>query len=137
MNKIPLIIIEIIAIVFGILAIIKLIPDKEIIVGLLSLSFGILAIIWSFIALTSLSKGSSLKAYVNLYLLALLSLVLFSLWHTLVRTNKLEGALIYPEYIFISLAYIIFVIASYKVYKFSKEFGFKEKTSEIKKKLSK
>ncbi|MEK6974168.1 MAG: hypothetical protein AABW41_02965 [Nanoarchaeota archaeon] len=137
MNKAIFMIIELIAIVLGILAIIKFVSDKEILVGFISLSFGVLAIIWSFIALNSLSKGTSSRDYVMFFLIGMVFLFLFSLWHVLVRINKWESRLIYPEYIFISIAYLIFVMASFRVYKFSKEFGFKEKTKEIRKQLKK
>ena len=137
MKRKLLIILELVAIFFGLIAIFKLVKDNEVSVGLLSLSFGVLAIIWSFFSLNSLSKGTSLKRYVELFFLGLVFLMLFSFWHILVRTIKLEGLFIYPEYIFISLAYITFVVASYNVYKISKDFGFKEKADEIKRILKK
>lgn len=137
MNKNLFIIAEIVAIVFGILAIIKIVGNPDIIVSLMSLSFGVLAIIWTVIAMTSLSKGSSLRGYVILFLLALIFILLFSIWHMLVIVYGWKNILIYPEYFFISIAYITFVIASYKVYKLGKEFGFKEKSAEISKSLKK
>lgn len=137
MNKTLFLVIEIIAIIFGIFTIINLVKDPEIIVSLISLSFGILAIIWTFIAMTSLSKGSSLRNYVTLFLIALVFILLFSIWHALSKIFRWEKLWLYPEYVLISLAYITFVVSSYKVYKLSKEFGFKEKSNEIKNILKK
>ena len=58
----------IIAIAAGLVAIFRIVVDTEIAVGFVTISFGVLAIIWTSMAATSLSKGSSLylKFIINL-----------------------------------------------------------------------
>jgi hypothetical protein len=135
MNKNIILIIELIAVILGIFTITTIIPDKELLIGIFSLTFGILAIIWSVIAISSLSKGTSIRNYVVYILIGTIALVLSTVFQSLSIFFKWEGITKYLEYIFMSIAYILFVIASYSVFKLSKEFGFKEKAKEISKRL--
>lgn len=137
MNQTLKVIIAIIAIISGLTGIVVIVNDIKLVIGIFSLTFGILAIIWTSLALSSLSKGSSLKTYTRFFLLALIFIVLFSIWQTLGEILKWQELVVYPQYMFITIAYLIFVIASYNILKLGKEFGFKEKAQEINKSLKK
>jgi hypothetical protein len=137
MNKNIILIIELVAVILGIFTITTIIPDKELLIGIFSLTFGILAIIWSLIAISSLSKGTSIRRYIIRILIGTIALVLSTAFQSLSIFFKWAGTIKYLEYAFMSIAYILFVVASYQVFKISKEFGFKEKAKEISKKLKK
>ena len=96
--------------------------------------FGIGALILASRARKRLSPGS-LRKYIDNYSVCLAFIVIFSLWLTVRSITDIEVSIAgfsgYPEFIFIIFAYIGFVIASYRVSKISKEFGFKEDGKEI------
>ena len=119
----------------GLLAIFKLVTDIEIAVGFVTISFGILAIIWTTMAIISLSRGSALRKHTQLYLLCLIFVLLFSVWHTLSKIydwrETINEAMLYPGYVFISMAFIIFVVTSYQVLTMGKEFGFGNQSKKI------
>ena len=71
-NKLMLFIVELLIVFIGIFTIFKLVNNLEIAVGLFSLSFGVLAIIWASMAVSSLSKGSSLRTYSVSFLFCLI-----------------------------------------------------------------
>ena len=137
MNKNIILIIELIAVILGVFTIITIIPNKELLIEIFSLTFGVLAIIWSVIAISSLSKGTSIRNYVTHILLGTIALVLSTTFESLSIFFGWVGIIKYLGYMFMSLAYILFVVASYSVFKLSKEFGFKEKAREINKKIKK
>lgn len=138
MKTILKILLGIICIVVGLVTIFKIVNNTEVSIGLISLSFGILAIIWSFIAYTSLSKGTSLKKSIMYFSLGLLLLTMFTILQTTLSiTGWGNTVLIIMGYCFIILTFTCFVLASYELYKISKEFGFKDKAKEINRKLSK
>lgn len=124
-----------IAIVVGLVAVIKLIADAELLVNALSLTFGVTAIIWVFKARKSLSKGSSLKNLTTHFLFTLIFVLCFSFWSLIVKMLSLELVygpnIIFVEYFFISLAYITFVGTAYKIRKLGHEFGFSTQSKEI------
>ncbi|HLC55976.1 MAG TPA: hypothetical protein VJJ23_01955 [Candidatus Nanoarchaeia archaeon] len=133
-NKYFIIVIEVIAIIAGLYAIFKLIKNVDIAFGALAITFGVLSIIWTSMALSNLAPGSSLRKQTLLYLLSLIVIVIASginIVNILIKSIGLR----YVYYIFISLAFLIFTFTSYKVLKTGKEFGFKEKADEIRKKL--
>ena len=128
------IITAVIAVLFGLFAIVKIIKVPELIVGLISLTFGITAIIAVYRARSVLSPQSSLRIYTTYFLFSLVFVLLFSIWHSLNKLllwEEINPLLIYPEYIFISIAYIIFAISAYKILYLGKEFGFQSEAKEI------
>jgi len=120
------------AIIASLIAIFRITANVEIAVGFITISFGILAIIWTSIAIKSLSPGSSLRSYTKTFLFCLIFVILFSIWHALGRVFVWEGLIIFPEYVFIAIAYLIFAAASYKIWRIGKEFGFREQAARIK-----
>lgn len=120
-----------IGILLSLLAIIKIVQDIEIAIGLITISFGILALIWTTIARRNLSPGSTLRSYTNRFLTSLLFILVFSIWHTLSRLFFWEKEFLYPEYAFITMAYIFFVVAAYQILNIGKEFGFREQAKKI------
>lgn len=123
------------AVAGGLLAIFRIVLDTEIAVGFVTISFGVLAIIWTSMAVTSLSKGSSLRRHTINFLFCLVFVLLFSIWHTLSKLLKwretLNEFMLYPGYLFITLAFLIFVVTSYQILTMGKEFGFGNKAKEI------
>lgn len=126
-----------IAIIFGLVAIFKLILNMEIAIGFLTVTFGILAVIWTAMAKKSLSKGSSLEKYTTKFLFCLIFILLFSVWQILENLLYWKGFIIYPKYFFITIAYLVFVIAAYQILHIGKEFGFKEQAKKIEKVMKK
>jgi len=133
--------IGIIAIIIGMIAIIKFIGDPQLIVGSFSLIFGITALIWIIKARKSLSKGSSLKSFTTTFLFILIFVLCYSLCDIITKLFLLEGTydqiIMLHKYAFISFAYITFVGAAYKLRKIGKEFGFSMQVDEIKKVMKK
>lgn len=130
-----------IAITFGLFTIIKIVENAEIAVGIISLTFGILALIWTSKARSSLSKGSSLRQYTNYFFICLISILLFSVWHMIDKIFLWEETIgtfmAYPGYLLITISYLLFVAASYKILSLGKEFGFEVQAKEIKKAIKK
>ena len=86
-------------------------------------------------ALQSLSPGSSLRRYTFNFLLCLIFILLFSVWHTLeklfswrVSVNEL---MLYPGYLLITLAFLLFVGTAWQILTLGREFGFKGQASLI------
>ena len=125
------------AVLFGLFALIRFVPNVQLATGFLSLTFGIVAIIWTYRAKLSLSPGTSLREYTNYFLLSLVFILLFSFWDTLAFIFNWESYLIYPnyllypKYLFITMAYLIFVFASYKILYVGKLFGFQAKVGSM------
>ena len=120
-----------ISILFGIFALFIFLPALELIVGFLSLTFGIVAIIYALRAKLSLSKGTELKQYASYYLSALISIVFFSIWDTLIFLFGWSGFLVFPKYFFLTFSYLVFVFTSYKIMMLGKQFGFKEQVNKM------
>ena|SRR3989338_6974056 len=130
-----------IAIIVGLVAIIKIVVVKELIVGILSLTIGIMAIIWTYKARRSLSEGSELRNYTTYFLFCLVSILLFSIWDTFIsfmqaQNLSINNFFLYPKYIFITIAYLIFLRAAYQILYLSKKFGFSEEAKDIQKLLA-
>lgn len=126
----------VIAILSGLFAIINIIKAPELILGIISLTIGITAIIWVLRARSVLSPKSSLRSYTTHFLLTLLFVLLYSIWstlHKLLFWSDSSPYLIYPEYLFITLAYIVFLFSAYKILYLGKEFGFQSEAREIEK----
>ena len=125
-----------IAVAGGLIAIFTLVVDTEVAIGFVTISFGVLAIIWTSMAITSLSKGSSLRKHTTNFLFCLVFILLFSIWHTLSKLfgwrETINEFMLYPGYLFIMLAFLIFVVTSYQILTLGKEFGFEKQAKEIK-----
>lgn len=117
-----------IAIIVGIVAVIQLIGNAELILSALSLTFGIMAIIWIVKARIRLSRGSSIRKLATNFLVTVILILCFSIWGIVVNMLGLEaiyGDIInFPQYLFISFSYIAFVGTAYKLMKMGEEFGF-------------
>lgn len=125
-----------IIILLGLFAIVLLIP-LHIAIGLISLTFGILAIIWTSKAFWNLSEGSSLKTYAFYFLISLTLIFINSIWQVLGRLFHLEERFVILEAICITAAYLLFVVAAYKLSKIGQEFGFRWKAKKIKQLIKK
>ncbi|HIJ10689.1 TPA: hypothetical protein HA278_01400 [Candidatus Woesearchaeota archaeon] len=112
------------AVLFGVFGLIKFVQDVELVIGLLSLTFGLVAIMWTYRAMASLSKGTSLRDYAFYFLLSLIFIILFSIWDTAILLFQLQGSFVYPKYFLITIAYLIFSFTSYKILQLGKQFGF-------------
>tara|TARA_Y100000310_G_scaffold56220_1_gene51527 strand:- start:704 stop:1171 length:468 start_codon:yes stop_codon:yes gene_type:complete len=126
-----------VAIALGLMAIFKIVVNLEIAIGFVTISFGILAIIWTSMALKSLSVGSSLRKYTATFLVCLVFILMFSVWHTMEKLfdwrRSVVEVMLYPGYFFITAAFVIFVFAAYQILTMGKEFGFNMEASKIKK----
>ncbi len=112
------------AVLFGVFAIIQFVPDVELAIDFLSLTFGIVAIFWTYRAKASLSVGTSLREYTSYFLWSLVLIFVYSVWDTLEYILNWTGYWVYPKYFMISISYLIFVFAAYKILYLGKEFGF-------------
>ena len=124
-----------IAIALSIFAIFRIIRNFEVSVGFLTISFGILAIIWTSIAFKHLSAGSSLRSYTLRFMFSLIFILLFSIMHTLEIALQLKGKIVILKYFFITISYLIFVYASYSIWKIGMEFGFKDEALSIRRRI--
>lgn len=126
---------ELIAVIAGLIAVFRVVVDTEIAIGFVTISFGVLAIIWTSMAITSLSKGSSLRKHTINFLFCLVFILLSSIWHTLSKLfewrETVNELMLYPGYLFSTLAFIIFVMTAYQILTIGKEFGFKPQAKEI------
>jgi hypothetical protein len=120
------------AVLFGVFALVVFVPGVELVVGFLSLTFGVLGIIWALRAQQTLSKGTLLRDYANYFLFSLIFIVAYSFWDTLVVVFGWKGGLVYPKFFLITVAYLIFVFAAYKILHLGKQFGFKPQVQKMK-----
>ncbi|MBU2638013.1 MAG: hypothetical protein KJ955_03505 [Nanoarchaeota archaeon] len=130
----------IVAIVFGMIAVIKIAGQAEIVLGALTLSFGITAVIWVIKARKSLSRGSSLRSLTTHFLFTLLFMLAFTVWNLISKIMMINAGSNVPSappYLFISLVYITFVGIAYKIKKLGEEFGFSSQSKEIEKLMKK
>lgn len=112
------------AVLFGVYALIKLVPSFELAIGFLSLTFGLMAIISTYRAKSSLSEGTSLRDYTNYFLFSLIFIVLFSVWDTMIVLFQWTGGWTFPKYFLLTIAYLIFFFTAYKILYLGKQFGF-------------
>lgn len=104
------------------------------IIGVSTVVFGFASLLLISKARKNLSPGS-IREYIDNFSICLAFILIFSLWQTgrsifgrEISVSEISG---YPELIFIAFAYIGFILVSYRVYKISKEFGFKKEGIEI------
>ncbi|MBI2140380.1 hypothetical protein HYU14_05630 [Candidatus Woesearchaeota archaeon] len=130
-------ILGLIAVASGLVVIFRVIVDTEIAIGFVTVSFGVLAVIWTTMAIGALSKGSSLRKHTTNFLYCLLFILLFSIWHTISKLLRwretVNEMLLYPGYVFITMAFLIFVVTAYQILTMSKEFGFELQAQDIRK----
>lgn len=125
-------------IIFALIAIFKILAHTELAIGFITLSFGILAIIWITMAARSLSSGSSLRVYTIDFLLCVVFILTFSILYLANRIFLWDGAVIvYLQYLFITLSFIIIVVAAYQILTIGREFGFRKEAIKIKKAMEK
>lgn len=108
--------------------------NYEIIVGIITAIIGSVAVAVTIKAKRKMSNPELLK-YMRYVMLSMSALILFSLWHTAREAFELKekfGAVIeMPEYLFVSLTYLLFLIGALAIFKMSKIYGFKEEAGEI------
>jgi hypothetical protein len=99
----------------------------ETLLGVVMLGVGIVALAFINNAINKFPDGSELQTITKSFIPITVFLMLFSLWHVLRETfhwKKTIGEFMeYPEYIFISLAYIMLFLAAKKIYELAKQFG--------------
>ncbi len=130
-----------IAILIGLFSIFKFTLDMELAIGFITFSLGILAIIWTSMAVISLSKGSALRKHTTNFLLCLIFILAFSIWHVISKLfgwrQTINQAMLYPGYLFLALTFVIFVVTAYQIRAMGQEFGFKTQAKKIKKVMQK
>lgn len=131
------VIFALLAVLAGIAAMVIILGNAEFIITFMSLSFGVLAIIWVIMAYSSLSPGSSLREYSAYFLACLIFILISSVWSSLVKILNIKGAWHYLDYLFITLAYMVFVVAAHKMYHLGKQFGFQKEANRIKNTMGK
>ena len=124
-----------VAIYIGIYAVTKIIPSLDLIIGTLSLTFGLMAIIWVWKAKNAFSKGSALRDFSGAFFSCLVSILLFSIFDSASTLLHLGEMWKYVKYALITIAYINFVYAAYKIRNLGTVFGFSEQSTKIKKAL--
>jgi len=104
------------------------------IIGTTTVIFGFISLLLVSRARSRLSPGA-IRDYIDNFSVCMAFVLIFSMWQTgrsifgkELSVSELSG---YPELIFIAFAYIGFILVSYRVFKISKEFGFKEEGKEI------
>lgn len=124
-----------IAIYVGIYTVTRIVPSLDLIIAVLSLTFGLMAIIWVWRAKNSFSKGSSLKDFSAAFFACLISILLFSLLDNALTIFELGGVWLYAKYALMTIAYINFVYAAYKMRNLGTTFGFSEQSIRVRKAL--
>jgi len=123
------------AIASGLTAIFRLVVDTEVAVGFVTISFGILAIIWTTMAVVSLAKGSTLRRHTTNFLFCLIFILMFAIWHTMSKLFRwretVNEFMLYPGYLFLIVAFLIFVATAYQVLLMGKEFGFEKQAQKL------
>ncbi len=122
----------VLALILGIFLIVRLVMNIELVVGFLTITFGLVAIIWTLKAKNSLSKGSTIRAYATNFLVALTCLLTYSIWRVILVLFFIDSRALIIEYFFITITYLVFVSAAYRILYLSEEFGFSEQVKEIK-----
>lgn len=106
------------------------------VVSITTVIFGIASLLLISRARSRLTDGS-IRRYMDNFAICLAFIVIFSVWQTARSifdvSIDIEGLETYPEYIFIILAYVAFIFASFRVLKISEEFGFREDGRKIEK----
>jgi len=105
-------------------------------VGITTVIFGIGSLLLISRARNKLTDGS-IRRFMDNFSICLAFILIFSMWQTgrsiIGKDISVSEFSSYPELIFIVFAYIGFIMVSYRVYRISKEFGFKEEGKNIEK----
>ena len=110
---------------------------NEALISFATALIGVISLTLTLKGRSKLSAGT-FKTYINYYLAISLLLLGFAIWKIMQALFNLTSFRhIYTEYAFLSLIFIIFGLASRKMFIMSKEFGFSEKTDKIRKILRK
>lgn len=111
-----------------------MVENFEIIIGVITLAIGINAIIFTYLASKKLSNPS-LLSYIRFVSWSVVSLTLFSLWHTIREIFELKeiyGSIVeVPEYFFVALTYVLFLLGAVAIFKLSEMYGFKDQGEKI------
>lgn len=131
------ILVAVLGVLAGIYTLFVLSPSVDLALQFFSLTFGVLAIMWTLMAYRNLSPNSSLKNFTLFFLFALILSLAHSIWVTLIIVFGLSWPMsVVIDYLFVSFGYVAFGFAAYNILRIGKEFGFKEKSEEIRKALS-
>lgn len=122
-----------IGIILSLIAIINIVGNFELAVGLIIISFGILSVIWSSMANKSLSKGSELRKFTSKFLYCSIFVLIYAVWSILDGLFDWKGFMLYFGYIFLTLTFFMFVFAAYHILNLGKKFGFNIQASKINK----
>jgi hypothetical protein len=122
----------IIGIILSLIAIIYIVGNAEIAVGLIIISIGILSVIWTSMANKSLSQGSELKQFTTKFLWTSSFVLAYAIWSIMDELFNWTGLMIYIGYIFLTLTFFMFVVAAYHILVISKKFGFSVQAKNIK-----
>ena len=131
------IVISLLAIYLGLFMLIKFTGDINFVMAVISFSFGFMALIWTIRAKKALSKGSSLRDFTSIFSNCLIFLFGIAIVDGMISLFNLNDVFFYIKYILLSITYILFVYASYKIAIIGKEFGFASQTTRIKKAIKK
>ena len=104
------------------------------VIGVTTIIFGFASLLLISRARSRLSPGS-IREYIDNFSICLAFILIFSIWQTFRsiygREISVSEFSSYPELIFVGFAYIGFILVSYRVFRISKEFGFKVEGKEI------
>ena len=101
--------------------------ELEQLLGIAMILVGIGAFVFIINAKGKFPEGSELKEITKSFIPLVIFLILFSLWHTLREMfewkEKFGASIEYPEYIFVSVAYITLFFSAKRIYNMAKKFG--------------
>ncbi len=120
----------------GIYTMTKIAPSLDLVIGAISLTFGLMALIWVWKAKIAFSKGSSMRDFSGSFFSCLLSILMYSILESFIIMRNLGGVWIYLKYALMTIAYINFVYAAYKMRSLGTTFGFEDQGKRIKKVLN-
>ncbi len=110
----------------------------ETLVGAIAIILGIVSVSITVYSRRRMSNPRLLR-YMNYIIFAMSSLTLFSMSHTIRESFDLKE--IYgpvaemPEYFFVSLTYLLFLLGALAIFNMSREYGFKERGGNIAKEI--
>ena len=104
-----------------------MVSGLETLLGIIMIAIGIAAFSFIINAKRKFPEESELKEITKSFIPVIIFLICFSLWHTsreAFHWKKVYGEFMeYPEYFFISFAYIMLFVAAKKLYNIAKKFG--------------
>ena len=102
----------------------------EISISALTTILFIISLIFVNKAFKEFPPGSPIRYYAESYIIILLLIMLYSLWHTMCAAFRWQETIgpymVYPEYVFLALAAAMMLFSSfrmYRIYKKAKELG--------------